>query len=75
MREFIQRETWALRVWGLCENPYTLNWDEFLQLPQVDVRCDIHCVTHWSRLDNTFTGVQTQTLMDNTRQTLAKDRW
>ncbi len=60
----IQRETWGLRVWGLCENPYTLNWDEFLQLPQVEVRCDIHCVTHWSRLDNTFTGVQTKLLIE-----------
>lgn len=60
----IDRDTWQLRVWGLCENPYTLTWDEFIQLPQVDVKCDIHCVTHWSRLDNVFTGVPTQTLIE-----------
>ena len=59
----IVRDTWRLRVWGLCENPYTLSFDEFVQLPQVDVKCDIHCVTHWSRLDNIFTGVQTKTLI------------
>jgi len=60
----IDRDTWQLRVWGLCENPYTLMWDEFMQLPQVDVKCDIHCVTHWSRLDNVFTGVPTRTLIE-----------
>jgi DMSO/TMAO reductase YedYZ molybdopterin-dependent catalytic subunit len=60
----IDRGDWSLHVWGLCDTPYTLTWDELLQLPQVDVQCDIHCVTRWSRLDNVFTGVPTQTLID-----------
>ncbi len=60
----IDRDTWELRVWGLCDRPYTLNWDQFMELPQVEVRCDIHCVTRWSRLDNVFTGVSTRTLID-----------
>jgi len=38
----IDPKTWELRVWGLCDNPYTLNWEEFLALPQVDIQCDIH---------------------------------
>lgn len=59
--------TWQLKVWGLCENPYTLNWEQFNALPQVDVRCDIHCVTHWSRLDNVFTGVSTKRLIEMAR--------
>jgi DMSO/TMAO reductase YedYZ molybdopterin-dependent catalytic subunit len=65
----IDRDTWTLRVWGLCDNPYTIDFDELTQLPQVDVQCDIHCVTHWSRLDNVFTGVSTRTLIE-----LAKPR-
>lgn len=60
----IDRDAWELRIWGLCENPYTLNWDQFQQLPQVDVRCDIHCVTRWSRLDNVFTGVSVRHLIE-----------
>ena len=32
-------------------------WEEFLALPRTEVRCDIHCVTQWSRLDNRFEGV------------------
>lgn len=62
--ESMNPQTWELRVWGLCDNPYTLTWNDLMQLPQVDVRCDIHCVTHWSRLDNVFTGVQTRVLID-----------
>lgn len=65
----IDQATWSLRVWGACENPYTITWDELQQLPQVDVRCDIHCVTRWSRLDNVFTGVQTRGLVELARPT------
>lgn len=65
----IEIDTWELRVFGLCENPYTLNWEEFLQLPQIDVKCDIHCVTHWSRLDNVFRGIPTKVLIDLAKPT------
>lgn len=60
----IDPTAWQLRVWGLCENPYTLDWEAFNKLPGVDVRCDIHCVTHWSRLNNVFTGVSTKLLVE-----------
>ena len=60
----INIDTWELRVWGLCDNPYTLLYHDLLDLPQVDVKCDIHCVTHWSRLNNVFTGVLTKTLIE-----------
>src|ERR1700754_4786080 len=52
----LRDENWSLRVFGLVENPYELKYDQIRALPAVDVVCDIHCVTHWSRLDNTFTG-------------------
>ena len=60
----IDPATWRLKVWGLCENPFELNWEEFNRLEKVDVRCDIHCVTHWSRLNNTFTGVPTRAIVE-----------
>lgn len=63
----IDPQTWKLRVWGLCENPYELNWEQFNALPKVDLKCDIHCVTHWSRLDNHFIGVATRLLIDLAR--------
>ncbi|MCX5658943.1 MAG: sulfite oxidase-like oxidoreductase [Planctomycetota bacterium] len=63
----IKPESWSLRIFGLVEREITLDWKAFDALPKVDVRCDIHCVTHWSRLDNLFTGVATRTLLDLAR--------
>lgn len=65
----IDRATWTLSVSGLCDEPYTLTWEDLQALPRVEVRCDIHCVTRWSRLDNVFLGVPTRTIIE-----LAKPR-
>lgn len=58
---------WSLRVFGLCDAPFEIRYDEIRSLPAVDVLCDIHCVTHWSRLNNTFTGVPTRLLIERAR--------
>lgn len=58
---------WKLKVFGLVENPYELIYDEIRTMPPVDVVCDMHCVTHWSRLDNTFTGVPTRSIIDRAK--------
>jgi len=55
---------WSFDVSGLVERPYTLSYAELLALPQKTVRCDIHCVTRWSRLDNSFEGVPVQLLLE-----------
>jgi DMSO/TMAO reductase YedYZ molybdopterin-dependent catalytic subunit len=62
--EQIKPEEWQLRIYGLVKKEVTLGFQQFSQLPKVNVKCDIHCVTHWSRLDNLFTGVLTRTLLD-----------
>jgi len=48
---------WSFRCWGLVEEEVSWTWEEFLRLPRAEVLCDVHCVTHWSRLDNRFEGV------------------
>jgi DMSO/TMAO reductase YedYZ molybdopterin-dependent catalytic subunit len=58
---------WSLRVFGLVDEPYELSYAEIRALPAIDVVCDIHCVTHWSRLDNTFTGVPTKLIIDRAK--------
>jgi DMSO/TMAO reductase YedYZ molybdopterin-dependent catalytic subunit len=55
---------WRLSVDGDVERPLSLTYEELRALPGVDVRCDIHCVTTWSRFDNTFTGVRLRDLLD-----------
>ena len=55
-------EGWQFRVWGLAK-PATFTWSDFMALPQHDFTADFHCVTRWSRFDNTFTGVRFIDLM------------
>jgi DMSO/TMAO reductase YedYZ molybdopterin-dependent catalytic subunit len=50
--------TWNLRVSGEVEEPLTLTWEQFLELPSTEVTVDIHCVTRWSRFDARFRGVR-----------------
>lgn len=40
------------------------SWEEIQALPQTEFTNDIHCVTHWSRLDTTFRGVLLDDLFD-----------
>jgi DMSO/TMAO reductase YedYZ molybdopterin-dependent catalytic subunit len=53
----IDLATWEFSVTGEVEEPVRWTWEEFTHLPHTTVRCDIHCVTAWSRFDNTFEGV------------------
>jgi DMSO/TMAO reductase YedYZ molybdopterin-dependent catalytic subunit len=57
-------DAWTLEVGGLVENPLTLDWNEFLALPQVDDISDFHCVTTWSRYDNRWRGVRFRTIAE-----------
>ena len=59
--------TWTFRCVGLVEEEVTWTWEEFLELPRTEVRCDIHCVTRWSRLDNRFEGVHIREIMTRVR--------
>jgi DMSO/TMAO reductase YedYZ molybdopterin-dependent catalytic subunit len=59
--------TWTLRTSGAVEEPLELSWADLLALPQVEVRCDIHCVTRWSRFDMTFRGVSFREIARLTR--------
>ena len=56
--------TWDFKVTGLVQHPLQLTWNEFRSLPRTIVHCDIHCVTRWSRLGNTFEGVAFREIFD-----------
>jgi DMSO/TMAO reductase YedYZ molybdopterin-dependent catalytic subunit len=60
----IPLHAWRLFVDGEVENPITLKWDGFTQLPKVTLTTDIHCVTAWSRYDNVWEGVSARTLIE-----------
>jgi DMSO/TMAO reductase YedYZ molybdopterin-dependent catalytic subunit len=54
----------VVRISGLAgEKAFT--WADLLALPQTTLTYDIHCVTHWSKLDTTWTGVRVTDLMEH----------
>jgi DMSO/TMAO reductase YedYZ molybdopterin-dependent catalytic subunit len=59
--------TWDFRVWGEVENPISLDWDQFNELPKTENVQDIHCVTRWSRFDTQFRGVHWRELAELVR--------
>jgi DMSO/TMAO reductase YedYZ molybdopterin-dependent catalytic subunit len=56
--------TWSLEVNGLVDNPFSLTYSELKELKPADVQADMHCVTGWSTLDNTWTGVPFRVLAE-----------
>jgi len=60
----VDTRTWTLEVGGLVDSPFTLTWDQFLALPQVEDVSDFHCVTTWSRYDNHWRGVRVATIAE-----------
>lgn len=55
---------WDLRIFGLVDKPLRIGWDDLMKLPQVTQTVDIHCVTRWSKLDTTWTGVSWRELLE-----------
>jgi DMSO/TMAO reductase YedYZ molybdopterin-dependent catalytic subunit len=60
-------ETWDFRTFGLVEKLLRLTWEEFMNLPKVEVTADFHCVTRWSRFDNHWEGVPFRAICDLTK--------
>lgn len=54
---------WKLKITGLVEQPFELNWEEFLALPRTTLTSDFHCVTTWSRYDNTWEGIHIREIL------------
>ncbi|MBL0372580.1 sulfite oxidase-like oxidoreductase [Rhizobium sp. KVB221] len=63
----ITTNVWKLDIRGLVEVPLTLDWQAFTTMRQVGAVSDIHCVTSWSRYDNSWNGVATRDLLDRVK--------
>ena len=58
----IDTATWSFTIEGEVESRRTWSWDEIHALAPSTYAGDIHCVTTWSKLGMTFTGVSLDTL-------------
>ena len=53
----IDLDAWQFRVSGLVDEEITLDWQQFNDLPQATLDAEFHCVTQWSKLQNTWQGI------------------
>lgn len=60
------RDDLSLRLTGkVTGRRHDLDWAALTAYPEVTVATDIHCVTAWSRLDVTWTGVRPRDLLED----------
>ena len=59
----VGKDQWLLKVWGLVEEK-SFDWSDLMNLPQQDFTADFHCVTRWSKLDVTWTGIKLTDFLD-----------
>ena len=57
-------DQWTFSIVGEIDEPKRWTWKEFRELPQERTTADIHCVTKWSKLDTSWTGVSVDTLLE-----------
>ena len=63
----VHTDDWRFSVGGAVEAPLKWEWRDFMAQPQLEITCDMHCVTAWSRYDNQFKGVPFLHLLDLVR--------
>ena len=60
----ISLDDWQFKIFGLVDEEVTLDWKQFNDLPQVMLDAEFHCVTQWSKLENTWEGILFTDVMD-----------
>jgi len=60
-------QRWDFRIFGLVEEEVVFSYQEFMNLPKVEIISDFHCVTRWSRLNNLWEGVTFQEVLKHIR--------
>jgi DMSO/TMAO reductase YedYZ molybdopterin-dependent catalytic subunit len=56
-------EEWSFTIGGAVAAPVSWRWADFMALPSETFTVDIHCVTKWSKLGTSWTGVSLDTLL------------
>lgn len=67
----IETDVWQLAIGGLVTEKKVWSWEEFMGLPQTTMVADFHCVTHWSRFDDEWTGVMFRDFYEAIRHLLS----
>jgi DMSO/TMAO reductase YedYZ molybdopterin-dependent catalytic subunit len=54
---------WSFTIRGAVAAPASWSWTEFTALPSETFTVDIHCVTKWSKLDTSWSGISLDQLL------------
>jgi DMSO/TMAO reductase YedYZ molybdopterin-dependent catalytic subunit len=60
----VATDGWTFTIDGMVGATRAWSWDEMQALGAEEIPCDIHCVTQWSKLGTSFTGVSVDTLLE-----------
>ncbi|MWV64524.1 molybdopterin-dependent oxidoreductase [Halorubrum sp. JWXQ-INN 858] len=60
----VDHGAYTFEAWGAVDEPQRYSLPAFRDLPSATQRQDFHCVTGWSKLDCTFTGVRFSEIVD-----------
>ena len=58
---------WRLQIKGEVQKAMTLTMSDLMALKQIDLTCDVHCVTGWTLLDSRWRGIPMKTIMDHVK--------
>jgi DMSO/TMAO reductase YedYZ molybdopterin-dependent catalytic subunit len=56
-------DEWQLKISGQVKQPQTIDFRSLMGLSQVNLTCDVHCVTGWTLLDSKWTGIRITEIM------------
>jgi len=55
---------WRLQITGEVEKQMALMISDLMELKQIDLICDVHCVTGWTLLDSRWRGISMKTMIN-----------
>jgi DMSO/TMAO reductase YedYZ molybdopterin-dependent catalytic subunit len=61
---YTQPDAWDFTIRGAVDHPVSWSWAEFQALPRETFTVDIHCVTKWTKLDMTWSGVSLDAFLE-----------
>lgn len=61
----LETEDWTFTIADETGAKHVWTWDEMLALGVEDIQTDIHCVTHWTKLDMAWRGVSLDKFFEN----------
>ena len=62
---------WSFTVDGAIDAAVSWRWEQFMALESETFTVDIHCVTKWSKLATSWTGVSIDTLLEGVETSAA----